>query len=342
MKILVTGGTGFVGSHAVEALCRAGNDVRLMARSREKVDHLLATRAIGAADVALCDMTDAAAVHKALAGCDAVLHAAASVAIGRTRGVFASNVAGNHNVVGQAVELGLDPVIYVSSVASLFPPSGPTLGIDEPVGSLRTAYGRSKAECETYVRGLQARGAPVVSIYPSGVYGPDDPGPGPTLKGLRDRIKYAWIMTSGGTATVDVRDLARVITAALAPGRGPRRYMAGGHFLTWAQEADLCQEILGRSVRRVPVPRWLVRTTGRAVDVLNWICPPCDFQLTYEASLFVTEMVPCDDQHTHEDLGIAFRPIRETLADSIRWLISIGEVPAELAPALRDERARAE
>ena len=141
---------------------------------------------------------------------------------------------------------------------------------------------------------------------------------------------------------MDVRDLARVITAALAPGRGPRRDMAGGHFLTLAQEADLCQEILGQSVRRVPVPRWLVRTTGRAVDVLNWICPPCDFQLTYEASLFVTEMVPCDDQYTHEDLGIAFRPIRETLADSIRWLISIGEVPAELAPALCDERARAE
>lgn len=342
MRILATGGTGFVGSHAVEALCRSGNDVRIMARSREKVDRMLATRGVEVADVALSDMTDAAAVEKALAGCDAVLHAAASVAIGRTRGVFASNVAGSRNVLGQAVEMGLDPVIYVSSVATMFPPSGPTLGVDGPVGSLRTAYGRSKAECETYVRGLQARGAPVVSIYPSGVYGPDDPGPGPTLKGLRDRIKYAWLMTSGGTAAVDVRDLAQVVTAAVAPGRGPRRYMAGGHFLTWAQEADLCQEILGRRVRRLTVPPWLVRTTGRAVDVVNWIYSPFDFQLTYEASLFVTQMVPCDNQSTHEDLGVAFRPMRETLADSIRWLVSIGEVPAELAPALRDESARAE
>jgi nucleoside-diphosphate-sugar epimerase len=270
-----------------------------------------------------------------------VLHAAASVEIGRTRGVFASNVAGTRNVVGKAVELGLDPVIYVSSVATLFPPSGPTIGVDEPLGSLRTAYGRSKTEGEAYVRGLQARGAPVVSIYPSGVYGPDDPGPGPTLKGLRDRIKYAWVMTSGGSAAVDVRDLARVVNAALLPGRGPQRYMAGGHFLPWAQEADLCEEILGRRVRRVPVPPWLVRTTGRAVDVLNWIYSPFDFQLTYEASLFVTRMVPSDDQHTQDDLGVAFRPIRETLADSIRWLIGIGELPAEFAPALRHARARA-
>jgi len=283
-----------------------------------------------------------AKVHEALVGCDAVLHAAASVAIGRSRGVFASNVAGNRNVVGKAVELGLDPVLYVSSVATLFPPSAPRLGVDDPVGSLRTGYGRSKAAGETYVRGLQASGAPVVSIYPSGVYGPDDPGPGPTLKGLRDRINYAWMITSGGSAVVDVRDLAQVVAAALAPGRGPRRYMAGGHFLTWAQEADLCEEILGRRVRRLPVPPWLVRTTGRAVDLLRWIYPPADYQLTYEASLFVTKMVPCDSQHTLEDLGVAFRPIRETLSDSIRWLIDIGEVPAEFAPALRDERARAQ
>ncbi len=76
-------------------------------------------------------------------------------------------------------------------------------------------------------------------MYPAGVYGPRDPAPGDGTKGLRDRLRYGWFMTTGGSVCVDVRDLATLFTKALAAGRGPRRYMAGGHFLTWAEEAAL-------------------------------------------------------------------------------------------------------
>jgi len=144
------------------------------------------------------------------------------------------------------------------------------------------------------VRELQAEGKPVVSVYPTGVYGPEDPGFGAPLKGLRDRLRYAFLMAAGGFGCVDVRDLALVLAAALEAGRGPRRYMAGGHFMTWPEEADLVEEIVGRRVRRLPAPRLLLLIVGRLVDLLQRLVPSFDYPLTHEAALIITDFVPCD------------------------------------------------
>lgn len=338
VKVLVTGGTGFVGSHSVEALCRAGHEVRLFARSPEKVERMRKQRGLDELEVRLGDMGDAQAVGDALEGCEAVLHAAANVEIGRARDVFASNLQGSRNVIGAALERKLDPVLYVSSVTTMFPPRGGVFGPDDPVASLSTDYGRSKSETERWVRELQADGAPVVSVYPPGVYGPDDPGPSSTMKGLRDRVRFAFVMTSGGNGCVDVRDLAAVLTAALRSGRGPRRYVAGGHFLTWSEEADLCEEILGRRVRRVPGPQPLLRAVGRGVDLVKRLMPSFDYPLTHEAALILTRFVPCDSNRTVEELGVDFRPVRETLRDALRWLVEAGELQPQAAPALVDDR----
>ncbi len=334
MKVLVTGGTGFIGSHAVEALRAGGHQVRLLARDPQKVQQVLEPRGIEVDEVVVGDMVDPTVVRGALAGCDAVLHAAAAVELNGSQEVLHTNMAGCRNVLGGAVELGLDPVIYTSSVGAMFPPRGPMLTVDDPVTSLKTAYGRSKADGERYARELQAEGAPVVSVYPAGVYGPHDPVPGNGTKGLRDRLRYGWFMTTGGSVCVDVRDLATLFAKALAAGRGPRRYMAGGHFLTWAEEADLCQELTGRPVRRIPAPARLVRGIGHGVDLLKWLIPGFDYPLTHEAALFVTQVVPCDSRRTIEELGVRFRPTAETLRDAIRWMLEAGHLEPRYAPRL--------
>lgn len=334
MRILVTGGTGFVGSHAAVALLRAGHELRLLVRDRSKLARVMRVHGVEPQEVVVGDMTDAAAVDAALAGCEAVLHAAATVEIGLARDVFATNLAGIHNVLGGATRLGLDPVVYVSTIATMFPPPDPVIRVDHPIASFETGYGRSKAEGERFARELQARGAPVVCVYPSGVYGPHDPGPSQSTKGLRDRIRVAWIRTTGGTACVDVRDLAAILAASFEPGRGPRRYMAGGHFATWMEEADCVEELIGRRVRRVPAPPAVVRGIGRSVDLLKRLLPAFDYPLTYEAALFLTQLVPCDSRGTVEQLGVSFRPMRETLRDAIRWMLETGMLPRRYAPAL--------
>jgi len=323
-----------VGSHAVEALAAAGHQLRLLARERGRVERMAEARRVRVPDVTLGDMTDPAAVEAALAGCDAVVHAAAEVGIGRGEAVFAANMAGTRNVLECAARRGLDPIVYVSSVAVMFPPPGPQMTVDDPLVNLDTHYGRSKAGGEQLARRLQAEGAPVVCVYPVGVYGPDDPGLGPSLKGLRDRIRYGWFMTSGGVGAVDVRDLARLLASTLEAGRGARRYMAGGHFLPWAAEADLCEAITGRRVRRIPAPPRMVEAIGHVVDFVRWLAPTFDYPLTHEASLFVTRFVPCDSRRTVGELGVGFRPIEATLEDSIRWLLATGQLAPRFAPRL--------
>jgi nucleoside-diphosphate-sugar epimerase len=334
VRVLVTGGSGFVGSHAVRALREAGHELRLLVRDPEKATRVLGARVAGAVELVRGDVTDAASVGAALAGCDAVLHAAAAVEIGRASAVLEQNRAANRNVLGQAAERGLDPIVYVSSVIALFPPRGPVFSVDDPVASLATAYGRSKAEGETLARELQARGAPVAIVYPAGVYGPHDPGPGVATRGLVDRLRFGWPITSGGSACVDVRDLGRLLAAAVRPGRGPRRYMAGGHFLGWAEEAALCERLTGRRVRRVPAPPALVRGAGHVVDLLQRLVPSFSYPLTHEAAVLLTRFVPCDSDATLAELGVRFRPTGETLADAIRWLVTAGHLAPRYAGRL--------
>jgi dihydroflavonol-4-reductase len=334
MKVLITGATGFVGSHAAEALTRAGHVIRALVRSPEKAERVLGARGVAFEGVA-GDMTDAAAVERALAGCDAVVHAAATMY--GDEAVLRANLAGVRHVLGGAAARRLDPIVYVSSIAALFPPPGSLLRPGDPVTGLPTTYGRSKAEGERFARELQARGAPVVTLYPAGVYGPDDPGPGETLKGLRDALRFGWLRTSGGVSIVDVRDLAHIVVAVLQPGKGPRRYMAAGHFLTWAQKADLCERLTGVRTRRIPAPAPLLRGAGRLLDALKQLVP-FDYPLTHEAALMMTRMTPCDSRATCEDLGLGFRPCEATLADAIGWLYRAGELDARRAGVLARDR----
>jgi dihydroflavonol-4-reductase len=328
VKVLVTGGTGFVGSHSVAALLRAGHRVHLLVRDPNKIQRVFKARGIEVDDYTVGDMADAQAVRSALVGCDAALHAAATLYGGED--VCAANVQGARNVLGIGSELGIDPILFISTVVAMFPPAGECSTTDDPVRGLPTTYGRSKTESERFARELQARGAPIVAIYPAGVFGPDDPGPGESSKGLRDGVRFGWPITTGGISIVDVRDLAEIIAAALEPGCGPRRFMAGGNFATWSELADLCDSLTGRRTRRLRIPASIMRGIGRLLDAAKTIAP-FDYPLTHEAAAMMTQLVPCDSRATVEQLGVPFRPIEETLRDTIRSLYEAGEIRAKFA-----------
>ncbi len=334
MKVLVTGGTGFVGSHAVAALLRGGHRVRLLVRDPSKIQRVFEARGIQIDDYAVGDMADAQAVRSALMGCDAVLHAAATL-FGNHE-VGAANVQGARNVLGIGCELGIDPILFTSTVAAMFPPAGERFTIDDPVRGQKTTYGRSKSECERFARELQARGAPVVAIYPTAVFGPEDPGPGESTRGLRDGIRFGWPITSSGISIVDVRDLAEIIAAAVEPGRGPRRFMAGGHFTSWPELANLCDTLTNRRALRFPIPAPLLRSIGRLLDAAKRIVP-FNYPLTLEAAEFMTRFAPCDNSETVEQLGVQFRPTAETLEDTIRWLYETGEISEKIAGRIAND-----
>jgi dihydroflavonol-4-reductase len=225
MRVLVTGGTGFVGSHATAVLVRAGHEVRLLVRSPQRVASSLGPLGVSMPDVEVGDIADADSIDAALKGCDAVVHAASVYSLDPrdARTIAATNERGTEIVLGAARRAGVDPIVYVSSYVGLLP-SDDVLGPDSPVGHPTPAYARSKADAEVVARRHQEQGAPVVCVYPGSAWGPNDPYDGESsrlLAGiLKDRVPFA---INGSLPIADVRYIAAVLAAALEPGKGPRR-----------------------------------------------------------------------------------------------------------------------
>ena len=321
MRVAVTGGTGFLGAHTVAALVAAGHEVRLLARGSTE-----AVLALGVptdrVEVVPGDVTDPADVARLLDGCDAVLHAAGVVGLDERDApqMHAVNVESTRDVLTQAVARGMDPIVHVSSYSALFPSRDPVLGPETPTTTeARSAYGRTKSAADRFARGLQATGAPVVLTYPSTVLGP----PAGNRRGIAaigwdPLLRFgASITFDGGMAMVDVRDVAAVHAATMVPGRGPRRYLCGGSMAGFDEVLDLLAASSGRRIRRVRVPNRALLAMGRASDLLARVVPMAPL-LSHEAAWLLTTRTPTDDSRTHDELGVRWRPLEETIAAAVR------------------------
>jgi dihydroflavonol-4-reductase len=336
MRVALTGGTGYVGTFATKALLDAGHRPRLLVRDRAKLATKLAALDIDASilDVVVGDMTDRAAVERLVAGCDAAIHAAASVEVlnrGDAKRTIETNVGGTRNVVEAALAAGCDPVVHVSSVAVFGTrPTAPVITADlEPAVATDNPYGRSKALAEQFARERQAAGEPVVIVYPGGVTGPGVAGSyGELAQGFVSMLKAGALVTGdGGFGVIDVRDLAAVFVAILEPGRGPRRFMAGGVPMRLPEVARVIRDVTGRRFPVLPIPGALFRGLGHVTDGLRRVVP-FETVFTAEAMETLTLARPTDDSAVHEELGVDYRGPAETIEASLRALHAGGALEA--------------
>jgi nucleoside-diphosphate-sugar epimerase len=344
MRVLVTGGTGFIGSHTTVALLEAGHEVRLLVRDPARLAGVFEAHGLAVPDHRVGDIGDAASVRRALLGCDAVVHDAALVALDsvRAREVVETNPRGAENVMRAALELGLSRMIYMSSISALFRPNRPLVSAEVPVVPGESAYARSKSDAELVVRQLQDQGAPIQTVYPAAVIGPDDPTLSPANQAVRTFVRYLAFTTSSGFQFVDVRDLATVQVRLLELEGAPGRHIAAGHFLRWHEFADAIVAVTGVKKRRLPVPGSLLRAAGRIGDALDHVWHfDLPFPLTSEATSVGTQWAKADSSKTLEALGLGFRDPLETLADTIRWLQRAGHVDARYAGRLAFARVGA-
>ncbi len=337
MRVLVTGATGFVGSHAAKALQDAGHTVRALVRTPAKLETVTARVGVDVArlETVQGDMADADVVTGAIEGCDAVVHAAAVVGIDPSSeaDIEASNFAGALNVLGTAADAGCDPIVHVSSAAALFPFRTDPVTADHPVGSARMPYARSKAESEHLARRLQASGRGVVIIYPGGVGGPGDYGESTQFKPLQLWLTKPFMRSSGYTVNlIDVRDIAAAITASMQTGRGPKRYVMFGHHLTADELLSVLCDVTGRDLKSVAMPKAAMLAWGRLGDLARRFGR--DLILTSEGAEYMYNTCAGDNSFTEQDTGITLRSAAESLADSIAWMRDEGHVTAEQAGAV--------
>lgn len=327
MYVFVTGATGFIGFHTVRALLSAGHKVRLGVRNTKKMAALYEPFGIDTSDHVVGGITDEDAIQRGLEGCDAVVHTAAMVSLDANKAdlVYETNVRGTELVIGGAVERGFKSIVHVSSVTALYDPGASVLNEDVPVATGATSgYGRSKAQSERYVRELIEEGASIAITYPCTVLGPDDPAMSEGSQGLAIFFNQAFVLTTTGMQIIDVRDLANIHVMLLEQQlTGP--YMVGGHYRSWAELGHILDRVTGRRMRKVPAPGWLLRKLGSGVDLAGKFVS-LETPMTLEGITYATRWVYVDDRKVRESLDYSYRPLEETLADTIGWLADHGHI----------------
>ncbi|BBA85957.1 oxidoreductase [Mycobacterium pseudoshottsii JCM 15466] len=323
MHVLVTGGTGFVGGWTAKAIADAGHSVRFLVRNPAKLESSVAKLGVDVSDFIIGDIKDRDLVREALTGCDAVVHSAALVATDQrqTQDMLSTNMEGARNVLGQAVALGLDPIVHVSSFTALFHPGLQTLSADLPVVGGSDGYGTSKAQVEIYARGLQDAGAPVNITYPGMVLGPPVGNQfGEAGEGVKAALEIRTIPgRNAAWLIIDVRDVAAVHAALLEPGRGPRRYMVGGHRIPVPELAKMLGQVAETPIVSVPIPDSVLRGAGSLLDLAGPYLP-FDNPFTAAGMQYYTQMPDSDDSPSELELGVTYRDPRTTLADTVAAL----------------------
>lgn len=337
MRVLITGGTGYVGGHTTSAALRAGHHVRLLVRDPARIRPAIGPLGHDADEVEsiVGDATDPESVAKAVHGVDAVIHLASVFSMDSrdAKRVLRTGARATPLVLDQAVKAGADPVVYASSYAALLPSDVPlsTESPAVPPAPGRPAYFAAQSLAEQHARDLQAGGAPVVIVNLLATLGPHDPHLGDQLTRLRNAAQHRLrFMPHGGFSINDVRDVARLLVATLEPGQGPRRFIPGGHRVSTREYIAAVGHATGRPWTVMYPPMQGVMPLCRAVDVLQHIVPwhiPAEYAAAY--------MCQCDARidasMPRTPLGVAARPLTETIGDSLRWLHKHGHLSARQA-----------
>jgi nucleoside-diphosphate-sugar epimerase len=260
MKALVTGATGFVGSHLAEALRRRGDEVTVLARSASKA------AALGPLDVRVVagDLHNRPALEQAVAGQDIVYHVAGVIAARSEADFMAANRDGTRNLIEAIARAGASRLVLVSSMAAAGPTiKGRPLRGDEAPRPV-TAYGRSKLAAE---QAVTDSGLPWTIVRPSMVYGPRDQE---VLKVFRlARLGVAPVLGDGSQelSAVHGGDLAEALVAAgtSSAAIGGTYYACHPEVFTGAEMARAVGRAMGKSPAVIRVPA----TIGRGVLMLT-------------------------------------------------------------------------
>lgn len=327
MHVLVTGCTGFVGFHTVLALHRGGHSVRLGVRNVEKMRRVFSGFDIPLDDFAIGEIVDADAVAASLNGVNAVVHCAALVSLEAKddKLMMDTNLGGTRNVLGQAVERGIDRLVYVSSSSAMFNPQLDRMTEASPLTVAKNGYGQSKRAADEYVRELIQGGANIAISYPTGVLGPDDPGLSENNGALAYFLNEMMVDTNGTTQNVDVRDLATVHLKMLEQGLGGR-YLVGGTRVRWREYIDVIESVTGQKGRVMKIPAPALKLTGAVMDVVKKFID-VETLITSEAMEYALHYPLVDDTRLKEHLGAdLYRPLADTVGDTIDWLAKAGHV----------------
>ncbi len=325
-KVLITGATGFIGRAVADAATKRGMDLRLLIRSDKYIDqvkHLNYERVDG-------DLTDPESLKKACQGVDSVFHVAALYVLWARddRLLIKTNVEGTRAMIRAALDAGVERFVYTSSVASIGyredgEPSDET--VEWNLEWTKDPYTKSKHLACEVAREFIRDGAPVVIAYPGAPVGWGDIKPTPTGQMYVDFINgKVPVYFRGGFSIIDVDDCGESHLLAYEKGR-----IGEGYILTnknmWLKELyDLTAEIAGVPKVGICLSKPLAWFAG---GMMEWWAN----NVTHAAPVLtgggarMTSLPPFySNKKAVAELGLTFRPIRETFERAIQYFSERG------------------
>jgi dihydroflavonol-4-reductase len=327
MLALVTGSTGFIGSHICQALVTQGTHVRAFHRPGSPLtllEGLPVEHAIG-------DLTDAASVESAMQGVDVVYHAAAQLGSHKNPDlIYQITVQGTQNVLNAAIRARVKRFIHTSPVAALgVPPRkhliNPYLLDERYTWNFKPEwwrYGYAKYLAELEVQYAVGKGLDAVIVNPTIVLGAGDIN---RISGdivIHVARSHLPISIEGGLNAIHINDVARGHLAALEHGRCGERYILGNQNMTHHEFLSMVAKIAGVAPPYIKIP--------------DWCLPLLVYPLTLAHQIFHLPMVGSDlhragcyfyydTRKAQTELGLTnMLPVQQAIEETLEWYKKTG------------------
>ncbi|HEY4107082.1 MAG TPA: NAD-dependent epimerase/dehydratase family protein [Polyangiaceae bacterium] len=341
---LVTGATGFIGSHLVRVLLARGESVKALVRPGSNLSMLEGLPA-DRFKVAVGDARVEQSVFAALSGCSRLYHVAANFKLwdrDRER-VIAPTLEAVRATLLAAQRRKIQKIVVTSSASVLGVSHTPEpidetheFNLDDP-----EAYFAAKVAADQIVSEFVAEGAPIVRVLPSTVAGPGDWKPTPNGRLLLEYLKTPptshFPVARGGTSVVDVHDVANGHVLAMERGAIGESYILGGVNLTFSEIFETLCDLTGLAEPSAPKSKGLMQFAGL---LFEWHArlrggePRITSRLARD---YVDSYAYVTSAKAESQLGYEHRPAREALARAVRWFLANGYVPEHAAGRVRLE-----
>lgn len=334
MRVFITGATGFVGGHVARGYAAEGARLRLLTRQTSSLDSLSGLDA----EMVTGDLRDPEKLRTALTGCDALVHVAADYRlwVRDPEQMYAANVDGTRELLKLAREVGVERIVYTSSVATMgFKADGTIVNEESPVSleEMIGHYKRSKFLGELEAIEAAKAGQHVMILNPTTPIGAGDAKPTPTGRIVVDFLNRrfpAYVDT--GLNLVDVSEVARMHVVALERGTPGERYILGGENLTLKQILDRMSAITGLPSPTRKVPHAVAMAFAFFDENITGKLLGKEPRATVEAVRMGKKMMFASSAKAERDLGFKVLPVYQAMRAAIEWFIAHGYAPVPSRP----------
>lgn len=323
-KIVVTGGTGFIGSRLVHRLAAAGENVHALVRASSDLASL--RECLDRITLVYGDVTDIASLSAAFEGADEVYHCAGITYMGDRKNPLLQriNVDGTQNVLDACRRAKVRRVAHVSSITAVGI-SGPHRKFDEEsrwnFDMIDLEYARTKHAAEKLVAEAVRKGMDVVIVVPAFVFGAGDINfnAGRIIKDVYKRKMPFYPM--GGICVVDVEIVVDCLIAAMKKGRTGERYIVGGDNVSFRELAQTIMRVTGVHQRSFPLPVWAAHVISFLLSFSRFSKKRRKISKLFNMTMFTvaSKYLYFDSSKAQRELGMRYEPFEESIRRTFEW-----------------------